>query len=81
MDSEMEWNESFFHDCFDNAVKMVTWVSRKQKSFTRFQMIVHQLIKDKKIQCGDTILKSVETEIVSRHAATERVITRRFTRL
>ena len=40
----MEWNEPFFRDCFDNAVKMVTWVSHKQKSFTRFQMIAQELI-------------------------------------
>ena len=25
--SEMEWNESFFRDCFDNTTKIVTWVS------------------------------------------------------
>jgi hypothetical protein len=31
--SEMEWNESFFRDCFDNVSKMVTWVARKQKPF------------------------------------------------
>jgi hypothetical protein len=36
-DAEMEWNEPFFRDCFD--LKIVTWVSRKKKSFTRFQMI------------------------------------------
>ena len=38
--SEMEWNEPFFRDCFDNVAKIVNWFSRKQKSFTRFQMIV-----------------------------------------
>ncbi len=73
-DSEMEWNESFFRDCFDTTVKIVTWVSRKQKSFTRFQMITQQLIKDKKIQYGDAMLKSVETRFPSRHAVTERVM-------
>ena len=26
--SEMEWNEPFFHDCFDNTAKIVTWVSK-----------------------------------------------------
>jgi hypothetical protein len=26
--SEMEWNESFFRDCFDNISKMVTWQDR-----------------------------------------------------
>jgi hypothetical protein len=31
--SEMEWNESFFRDCFDNVSKMVTWIARKQKPF------------------------------------------------
>ena len=37
-------------------------------------MIVHQLIKDKKIQYDDVILKSVETRFPSRHAVTERVM-------
>ncbi len=32
--SEMEWNESFFRDCFDNTTKIVNWVSRKEKPFT-----------------------------------------------
>ena len=47
-DSEMEWNEPFFRDCFDNVAKMVTWISLKQKSFARFQMIDQHLIKEKK---------------------------------
>jgi hypothetical protein len=34
-DSEMEWNEPFFRDSFDNTVKIVTWVSRKHKSFNK----------------------------------------------
>ena len=38
--SEIEWNEPFFCDCFDNVAKIVNWISRKQKSFTRFQFIV-----------------------------------------
>jgi hypothetical protein len=37
-------------------------------------MIAQQLIKDKKIQCGAAMLKSVETRFPSRHAATERVM-------
>ena len=59
--SEIEWNESFFCDCFDNVVKIVNWISRKQNPFTRFQFIVKQLIADKKISCDSVILKSVET--------------------
>ncbi len=30
--SEMEWNEPFFRDCFDNVDKVVTWVSHNGKS-------------------------------------------------
>ena len=56
-DSEMEWNEPFFRDCFDNTAKIVTWVSHKQKPFSRFQMITQQLIKEKKIRCGAVMLK------------------------
>ena len=70
----MEWNEPFFRDCFDNTAKIVTWVSHNQKSFARFQMIVQQLIKEKKIRCGAAMLKSVETRFASRHGMTERVI-------
>ena len=55
-------------------VKIVTWVSHKQKPFARFQMITLQLIKEKKIRCGDTMLKSVETRFVSSHGMTERVM-------
>ena len=72
--SEIEWNESFFCDCFDNVAKIVNWISRKQKAFARFQFIVKQLITDKKISCDVAILKSVETRFVSRHSMTERVI-------
>jgi hypothetical protein len=46
--SEMEWNESFFRDCFDKVAKMITFVSRKQKPFTRFQILDHELIKKKR---------------------------------
>jgi hypothetical protein len=28
--SEMEWNEPFFRDCFDNITKMVTFISHQQ---------------------------------------------------
>jgi hypothetical protein len=52
-------------DCFGNSGKLVTWISRRQKSFARFQMIA-QLIKDKKISFGDAILKSVEERGLSR---------------
>ena len=72
--SEMEWNEPFFGDCFDNTVKIVTWVSHKQKPFTRFQMIVQQLMKEKKIRCGTVMMNSVETRFVSRYGMTERVM-------
>jgi hypothetical protein len=37
--SEMEWNEPFFRDCFDNVDKVVTWVSRKGNPFARHQTI------------------------------------------
>ena len=72
--SEMEWNEPFFRDCFDNTAKIVTWVSHKQKPFARFQIISQQLIKEKKIRCGAAMLKSVETRFASRHGMTERVM-------
>jgi hypothetical protein len=49
--SEMEWNESFCRDCFDNVSKMVTWIVRKQKP-PRFQTIAQELIKERKIKCG-----------------------------
>jgi hypothetical protein len=45
--SQMECNESFFLDCFDNDGKFVTWISRKQNPLARFKMIT-QLIKDKR---------------------------------
>jgi hypothetical protein len=61
--SQMECNDPLFRDCFDNAGKLVTWISRKQKpdskSFARFKMI-SQFIKDKKISCGAEMMKSVE---------------------
>ena len=72
--SEIEWNESFFRDSFDNVAKVVTCISRKQKPFARFQFIAKQLIAEKKISCGDAILKSVETRFASRHSMTERVM-------
>ena len=72
--SEMECNEPFFRDCFDNTAKIVTWISHKQKPFARFQMIAQQLIKEKKIRCGAAMLKSVETRFASRHGMTERVM-------
>jgi hypothetical protein len=72
--SEMEWNEPFFCDFFDKVAKMITFVSRKQKPFARFQILAHELIKEKKIRCGAAILKSVETRFASRHGMTERVM-------
>jgi hypothetical protein len=47
--SEMEWNEPFFGDCFDKVAKMITFVSRKQNPFDRFQILDQDLIKEKKI--------------------------------
>ena len=47
--SEMEWNEPFFRDCFDNVTKVVTWISRKGKPFARHQTIAQNLITEKKI--------------------------------
>ena len=62
--------------CFDkqNSAKVVNWISRKEKSFTRFHFITKQLIEEKQISCDTAILKSVETRFVSRHSMTERVI-------
>ena len=59
--SEMELNEPFFRDCFDNVAKVVTWISRKGKPFVRHQKIDQDFITEKKIDCGDVMLKSVET--------------------
>ena len=59
--SQMECNEPFFRDCFDNTGKLVTWVSHKQEPFARFKMI-SQVIKVKKISCGAAMLKTMETE-------------------
>ena len=56
---QMEWNEPFFRDCFDNTGKIVTVISLKQKPFVRFKMI-SQLIQDKKITFGVAMMKSVE---------------------
>ncbi len=72
--SEMEWNESFFRDCFDNVTKVVTWISRKGNPFTRHQTIAEDFIAKKKIDCGTVILKSVETRFVSQVSMTERVL-------
>ncbi len=72
--SEMEWNEPFFRDCFDKVAKMITFISRKQKPFARFQILAHEFIKKKKIRCGAVILKSVETRFASSHGMTERVM-------
>jgi hypothetical protein len=47
--SEMEWNEPFFRDCFDNVVKVVTWISHKGKPFSRHQTIDQAFIVEKKI--------------------------------
>ena len=51
--SQMECNEPFFRDYFDNTGKLVTWISRKQKPFARFKMI-SQVIKVKKIRISGT---------------------------
>jgi hypothetical protein len=72
--SEMEWNESFFRDCFGNVSKMVTWIARKQKPFTRFQTITQELIDETKIKCGAAMFKSVETRFVLQVSMTERVM-------
>jgi hypothetical protein len=42
--SEMEWNEPFFRDCFDNVDKVVTWVSRKGNPFARHQTIARSRV-------------------------------------
>jgi hypothetical protein len=54
----MEWNETFFRDCFDNVAKVVTWISRKGKPFVRHQTIDQEFITEKKIDYGATMLKS-----------------------
>ncbi len=72
--SEMEWNESFFRDCFDNVDKVVTWVSRKGNPFARHQTIAQDFIAEKKIDCGSDILKSVETRFPSQVSMTERAL-------
>ncbi len=72
--SEMEWNESFFRDCFDNVTKVVTLISRKGNPFVRHQTIAQDFITEQKIDCDDTMLKSVETRFVSQVSMTERVL-------
>jgi hypothetical protein len=47
--SEMEWNESFFRDCFDKVAKVVIWISHKGKPFARHQTITQDFIVEKKI--------------------------------
>jgi len=72
--SEMEWNEPFFRDCFDNVAKVVTWISCKANPFARHQTIAQDFIAEKKIDCGATMLKSVETRFASQVSMTERVL-------
>jgi hypothetical protein len=72
--SEMEWNEPFFHDCFDNVAKVVTWICRKGKPFARHQTIAQDFIAEKKIDCSAAMLKSVETRFASQVSMTERVL-------
>jgi hypothetical protein len=72
--SEMEWNEPFFRDCFDNVDKVVTWVSRKGNPFARHQTIAQDFITEKKIDCDVAMVKSVETRFVSQVSMTERVL-------
>ncbi len=47
-DSEMEWNEPFFRDCFDNVDKVVTWVFRKGNPFAGHQTIAQDFIAEKR---------------------------------
>jgi hypothetical protein len=70
----LSWNESFFRDCFDNVVKVVTWISRKENAFARHQTIAQDFIAKKKIDCGAAMLKSVETRFASQVSMTERVL-------
>jgi hypothetical protein len=72
--SKMEWNEPFFRDCFDNVDKVVTWISRKGNPFVRHRAIYQDFITEKKIVCGATMLKSVETRFASQVSITERVL-------
>ncbi len=72
--SEIEWNESFFHDCLDNVGKVVTWISRKGNPFARHQTIGQDFIAEKKIDCGAVMVKSVETKFGSQVSMTERVM-------
>ena len=75
--SQMECNDPLFRDCFDNAGKLVTWISRKQKpdskSFARFEMIAQPLETKRSVavvnaeECGE---KGFE----SRYSMTERVM-------
>ena len=70
----VEVNESFFRDCFDNVAKVVTWISRKGNPFDRHQTIAQDFIAEKKIDCDDDMLKSVETRFESQVSMTERVL-------
>ena len=72
--SEMERNEPFFRDCFDNVAKVVTWISRKGNPFNRHHTIAQDFIAEKKIDCGAVMLKSVETRFASQVSMTERVL-------
>ena len=70
-----EVDNIFCHSCcFDNVTKVVNWISRTQKTLTRFQFITKQLMTEKKISCDSVILESVETKFTSRHSMMERVI-------
>jgi hypothetical protein len=51
--SEMEWNEPFFRDCFDNVAKVVTWISHMGNPFVRHKTIDQDFITEKKIDCDD----------------------------
>jgi hypothetical protein len=79
--SEMEWNEPFFRDCFDNVTKVVTWISRKGKSFARHQTIAQGFITEnkKKIDCGAVILKSVMFNSMRRRGLFAKQIVTTFT--
>ncbi len=54
--SEMEWNEPFFRDCFDNVTKVVTWISLAGNPFARHQTIAQDFITEKKIDCGAAMI-------------------------
>ena len=75
--SELAWGETYFSDCFDQLGKVITWVSRKQKPYARFQVIAKGFIDEGKLKCGAAMLKSVETRFASRHSMTERFLAQR----